>query len=57
MRRLVATHLDVGPVVTIAQSSSGHLERGLLLPQGLVQVDNVGLHAGDLIDGLEMKEG
>ncbi len=53
MRRLITTHLDVWSLVTIAKSSSGNLERRLLLPQRLVQVHDVRLHARDLVHGLE----
>ena len=51
MRRLISAHLDVGPGVAVPESSPGDLERRLLLPQRLVQVHDVRLHAGDLLDG------
>ena len=53
VRRLISAHLDVGPGVAVPESSPGDLERRLLLPQRLVQVHDVRLHAGDLLDRLK----
>jgi len=57
VRRLISAHLDVGPGVAVPESSPGDLQGGLLLPQRLVQVDDVRLHAGDLLDRLEVRSG